>query len=70
VCKNKHLRFYFGIALMLNYIEVFNMNLSQLFHNCAYTVEYQTAGEDVNYAFVEDNTTLYIYFQGSSSVTD
>lgn len=46
------------------------MNLSQLFHNCAYTVEYQTAGEDVNYAFVEDSTTLYIYFQGSNSVTD
>ena len=46
------------------------MKLSQLFHKCAYTIHYQTIGNDVNYAFEEDNDTLYIYFEGSSSVTD
>lgn len=46
------------------------LRLSELFHNCAYDVEYKTVGEDVNYAFVEDGDTLYIYFQGSSSITD
>lgn len=46
------------------------MKLSQLFKNCAYDVKYKTVGNDVNYAFVEDGETLYIYFQGSSSVTD
>ena len=46
------------------------MKLSQLFYNCAYTVQYQQAGDSVNYAFVEDDTTLYIYFQGSNSITD
>ena len=48
------------------------MKMSELFHNCAYDVEYETVGEDVNYAFVEEpmNHTLYIYFQGSSSKVD
>lgn len=46
------------------------MKLSELFYNCAYTVEYKQIGHDVNYAFVEDGSTLYIYFQGSSSTTD
>ena len=46
------------------------MKKSKLFENCAYNVEYQTVGEDVNYAFVEEGSTLYIYFQGSSSTTD
>lgn len=39
--------------------------LSQLFHMCAYDVSYQKVGDDVNYAFVEEDTTLYIFFQGS-----
>ena len=44
--------------------------LSELFHACAYDVKYETAGDSVNYAFVEEGTTLYIYFQGSSQITD
>lgn len=46
------------------------MKLSELFHNCAYDVEYKQTGDSVNYAFVEDRSTLYIYFQGSNSITD
>ncbi len=48
------------------------MRLSQYFHNCAYDIEYQQAGDSVNYAFVEqlDKNILYIYFQGSNSITD
>lgn len=46
------------------------MKLSQLFYKCAYEVSYSKAGEDVDYAFVEDGNTLYIYFQGSMSITD
>ena len=42
----------------------------QLFYKCAWTVEYQTAGNDVNYAFEEQGDTLYIFFEGSSSITD
>jgi len=45
-------------------------SLSKLFFDCAHTVKYSTVGNDVNYAFVEESKTLYIYFQGSSSVTD
>lgn len=46
--------------------------LSELFYKCAYTIPYQTVGNDVNYAFEEDtkNNTLTIYFQGSSQVMD
>lgn len=44
--------------------------LEQLFYTCAYEIEYKTAGHDVNYAFVKEKDTLYIYFQGSSSTTD
>ena len=46
------------------------MKLSELFYKCAYTIKYQQVGHDVNYAFDEIDDTLYIYFQGSSSVTD
>lgn len=46
------------------------LKLSNLFYNCAHTIKYQTAGHDVNYAFVEERDVLYIYFQGSESVTD
>ena len=44
--------------------------LAELFQNCAYTVEYQQAGDSVNYAFVEKGDSLEIYFQGSNSITD
>lgn len=46
------------------------MKLSKLFHECAYDIPYQTVGDSVNYAFKEDGDTLYIYFQGSNSITD
>ena len=46
------------------------MKLSKLFQNCAYDIHYQQAGDSVNYAFVEDKNTLYIYFEGSNSITD
>ena len=46
------------------------MLLSKLFLNCYNGVNYQTAGDSVNYAFVEDKDTLYIYFQGSSQISD
>jgi len=46
------------------------MKLYNLFYKCAYTIEYETIGEDVNYAFEERNDTLYIFFQGSNSITD
>ena len=42
--------------------------LSELFYNCAYTIQYQQAGDSVNYAFVEEGDTLYIYFEGSNSI--
>ena len=46
--------------------------LSKLFADCAWNVPYQQAGDSVNYAFVENikTHTLYIYFQGSNSITD
>ena len=46
------------------------MHLSTLFHLCAYEIEYQQVGDSVNYAFLEDNSTLYIFFQGSNSISD
>lgn len=46
------------------------MKPSELFHKCAYEIEYQTTGNDVNYAFEKEGDTLYIYFQGSSSLVD
>lgn len=46
------------------------MKLSKLFANCAWDVPYEETGNDVDYAFVEEKDTLYIYFQGSSSTTD
>lgn len=44
--------------------------LSELFYECAYVDNWQVVGNDVNYKFVEEDDTLYIYWQGSSSVTD
>lgn len=48
------------------------MKMSELFHKCAYDIEYKEAGDDVNYAFEEDikTHTLTIYFQGSNSISD
>ena len=45
-------------------------DLAFLFRQCAYEVQYQTAGLDVDYAFVEDGARLYIYFKGSDSIWD
>lgn len=47
-----------------------NKKLSKLFHECAYDVVYQQVGDSVNYAFVEEDDTLYIYFEGSNSISD
>lgn len=44
--------------------------LSELFHLCAYDIEYQTIGDSVNYAFLEEGKTLLVFFQGSNSITD
>ena len=44
--------------------------LKELFENCAYNIEYKQIGDSVNYAFVEEGKTLYVYFQGSNSTTD
>ena len=44
--------------------------LSKLFHECAYEIKYQQVGDSVNYAFKEGGSTLYIYFEGSNSITD
>lgn len=46
------------------------MTFEKLFRNCAYDVKYQECGDHVNYAFVEDGRTLYIYFQGSNGDVD
>ena len=44
--------------------------LSELFHLCAYDIQYQTIGDSVNYAFLEEGKTLFVFFQGSNSITD
>lgn len=53
------------------------MNLPFLFHQCAYVIDYDCVGNSVNYKFVDADydehgvaKTLYIYFQGSNSITD
>lgn len=45
-------------------------NLAELFYKCAYTIQYMQVGDSVNYAFEEVGDTLFIYFQGSNSITD
>lgn len=48
-----------------------NIKLSTLFKNCAYNlVPYTQIGDSVNYAFVEKDNQLEIYFEGSNSITD
>lgn len=44
--------------------------MKRLFKLCAYDIKYETAGNDVNYAFLQEDDTLYIFFQGSSSWLD
>lgn len=44
--------------------------LSELFHLCAYDIEYQQVGDSVNYAFLEESDSLFIFFECSNSVTD
>ena len=46
------------------------INLLELFTNCAYKVHYEQVGSEVNYAFVEEGKTLYIYFQCSNGAED
>lgn len=46
------------------------MKLSELFKNCYSGISYEQVGDGVNYAFVEDKERLYIYFQGSSQISD
>ena len=47
------------------------MKMSKLFHICAWNeVKYQEAGDDVNYGFLEEGDQLYIFFQGSNSISD
>ena len=45
-------------------------SLKELFYECAYVGNWQVAGEDTDYKFVEDKSTLYIYFKGSDSDYD
>ena len=45
------------------------MKLSKLF-NLTCTTPYTTIGDGVDYSFVEENKTLYIFFQGSSQKVD
>lgn len=44
--------------------------LKRLFKLCAYDIKYETSGNDVNYAFLQEDDILYIFFQGSSSWLD
>lgn len=44
--------------------------LSELFRICAWEAPYEEVGDDVNYCFQSEGRTLYIYFQGSNSITD
>lgn len=46
------------------------MKLSELFHECAYEIEYQQAGDSVNYAYEEYGRSLIIFFEGSNSISD
>ena len=48
------------------------MTLQKLFQMCAYEIDYDTIGDSVNYKFIEEDEgeTLYIYFQGSNSISD
>lgn len=45
------------------------INLLELFNTCL-TISYEQIGSEVNYAFVEEKDTLYIYFECSASKQD
>ena len=45
------------------------MTLEQLFSTCL-TAPYQETGNQVNYAFLREDDTLYIFFEGSNGKTD
>lgn len=47
-----------------------NYKLSELFKKCAWDIHYTNVNDWVSYAFVEENSDLYIYFQGSCEVKD
>ena len=44
--------------------------LSELFHLCAYDIHYEQVGDGVNYAFLEENDSLFIFFEGSVQISD
>lgn len=44
--------------------------LTQLFREVDHLVEYKTVGEDVNYCFQQQDTTLYIYLEPSNGKLD
>ena len=46
------------------------MKPSGLFFRCAYLIPYVQVGNSVNYAFEEVDDSLFIYFQGSNSISD
>ena len=47
-----------------------NNKLSDLFRECAYGGNWQVAGIDTDYKFIENGSTLYCYFKGSDSPID
>lgn len=44
--------------------------LEQLFQKCAFENNWQVAGKDTDYKFIEEGDILYIYFKGSDSDFD
>lgn len=44
--------------------------LKELFYKCAYDGDWQVAGKDTDYKFIEENDTLYIFYKGSDSDYD
>ena len=44
--------------------------LKNLFAECAWHIHYETVGHDVNYAFREDDSHLFIFFEGSKDITE
>ena len=46
------------------------MLIYNLFYRNVWLTDYKQAGDSVNYAFEENNKTLYIQFEGSNSITD
>ena len=59
-----------NIMMLKEYDKWKKLVLSDLFRKCAYRFNYKQAGDSVNYAFVEKGDTLFIYFEGSNSISD